>query len=193
MSFVIEVRFFAKSILLQGHEPLDSRHPHAQLGRAGKTPLLAHAHYRREEILPALGIRTFEKSPDMAHVSGGAWSENFRTDALLINLKKSERDFSPTMMYRDYAINRERFHWESQNNTRASSAVGRRYATKQSNGTDTLLFIREAPDDEVGTVPFVCLGSADLFSWRGERPMQITWSLHRGMPVDLFRTSGAVS
>ncbi|WOO96343.1 NAD-dependent epimerase/dehydratase family protein [Micrococcus terreus] len=34
MSFVIEGRFFAKSILKQGHEPLDSRHPHAQLGRA---------------------------------------------------------------------------------------------------------------------------------------------------------------
>lgn len=36
MSFVIEGRFFAKSILKQGHEPLDSRHPHAQLGRAEK-------------------------------------------------------------------------------------------------------------------------------------------------------------
>ncbi|MEV4901201.1 DUF3427 domain-containing protein [Citricoccus sp. NPDC055426] len=161
------------------------------LGRA--TPLLAHAHYRREEILPALGIRTFEKSPDMAHVSGVAWSEEFSTDALLINLKKSERDFSPTTMYRDYAISRDLFHWESQNSTRASSVAGSRYVTKLTNGTNTMLFVREAPNNEIGTAPFVCLGTADLDSWQGERPMQITWKLHRDMPVEVLRTAGAVA
>lgn len=156
-------------------------------------PLLAHARYRREEILPALGIRTFETSPDMAHVSGVAWSERFATDALLINLRKSERDFSPTTMYRDYAISRNQFHWESQNNTRATSPTGRRYATKESNGTHTLLFVRETPDNEIGTTPFVCLGTADLESWKGERPMQVTWNLHREMPTDVFRVASAVA
>ncbi|GAA4769235.1 DEAD/DEAH box helicase [Citricoccus nitrophenolicus] len=161
------------------------------LGRA--TPLLAHAHYRREEILPALGIRTFERSPDMAHVSGVAWSDEFDTDALLINLKKSERDFSPTTMYRDYAISRDQFHWESQNSTRASSATGRRYTTKRTNHTNTLLFVREAPDNEIGTAPFICLGTAELGSWNGERPMQITWRLHRDMPGEIFRTAGVIA
>lgn len=153
------------------------------------TPLLANAHYRREEILPALGIRTFNQSPDTVHVSGLAWSEDLATDALLINLKKSERDFSPSTMYRDYAISRDQFHWESQNNTRATSTAGRRYATKKTNGTDTILFVREAPDNEIGTAPFVCLGTADLDSWQGERPMQITWNLHREMPIEMFRTA----
>jgi superfamily II DNA or RNA helicase len=158
-----------------------------------EVPLLAHAHYRREEILPALGIRTFETSPDMAHVSGVAWSEKYETDALLINLRKSERDFSPTTMYRDYAISRGQFHWESQNNTRATSPTGRRYATKESNGTNTLLFVRETPDNEIGTAPFVCLGTADLSAWKGERPMQVTWNLHRDMPMEVFRVASAVA
>ncbi|XKH55047.1 DUF3427 domain-containing protein [Citricoccus nitrophenolicus] len=157
------------------------------------TPLLAHAHYRREEILPALGIRTFDKAPDAVHVSGVAWSEEFSTDALLINLKKSERDFSPTTMYRDYAVSRDQFHWESQNNTRMSSVVGQRYVSKDSNGTETLLFVRETPNSDIGTAPFVCLGTADLGTWKGERPMQITWNLHRDMPVEVFRIASAVA
>lgn len=160
---------------------------------AAATPLLTHAHYRREEILPALGIRTFEKSPDTVHVAGVAWSESLATDALLINLKKSERDFSPTTMYRDYAMSRDRFHWESQNATTPTSTTGRRYATKTSNGTNTLLFVREAPDNDIGTAPFVCLGTAELESWKGERPMQITWRLHREMPVEVYRTASAVA
>ncbi|WP_413544402.1 DUF3427 domain-containing protein [Citricoccus nitrophenolicus] len=154
------------------------------------TPLLAHAHYRREEILPALGIRTFDKFPDAVHVSGVAWSEEFATDALLINVKKSERDFSPTTMYRDYAISREQFHWESQNTTRPSSATGSRYANKRSNETKTMLFVRETPGNEIGTTSFVCLGTADLASWQGERPMQIVWTLHRAVPVADFKAAG---
>nr|WP_304412050.1 DEAD/DEAH box helicase [Citricoccus sp. CH26A] len=156
-------------------------------------PLLAHAHYRREEILSALGIRTFDSSPDMAHVSGVAWSKKYSTDALLINLRKSERDFSPTTMYRDYAISRDQFHWESQNNTRVTSSTGRRYATKESNGSNTLLFVRETPSNDIGTAPFVCLGTADLNSWHGERPMQVTWDLHREMPLEVFRVASAVA
>ena len=37
-----------------------------------------------------------------------------RYDAFFVDLQKAERDYSPTTMYRDYAINRELFHWESQ-------------------------------------------------------------------------------
>lgn len=157
------------------------------------TPLLAHAHYRREEILPALGIRTFDASPDTVHVSGVAWSEKFATDALLINLRKSERDFSPTTMYRDYAISPSQFHWESQNNTGASSVTGRRYVTKRTNGTNTMLFIRESPENEIGVAPFTCLGTADFCTWQGGRPMQIIWNMHRQISVDAFRLARASS
>jgi len=40
--------------------------------------------------------------------------ESAATDVLLITLKKAERDYSPTTLYRDYAIAPDRFHWESQ-------------------------------------------------------------------------------
>lgn len=60
MSFVIEVRFFAKSILLQGHEPLDSRHPHAQLGRARNAASIA--------LHDLLGFTVLETGPCFAGI-----------------------------------------------------------------------------------------------------------------------------
>ncbi|MCY1157073.1 MAG: hypothetical protein MOP51_92 [Citricoccus sp.] len=187
-----QTRFVAEVEEIFEHTLSSTRTNPTTTALGASVPLLAHAHYRRDEILPALGIRTFDSSPDMAHVSGVAWSKKFSTDALLINLRKSERDFSPTTMYRDYAISRSQFHWESQNSTRANSSTGRRYVTKKSNGSNTLLFVRETPNNDIGAAPFVCLGTADLNSWDGERPMQVTWNLHREMPMEVFRVASAV-
>ena len=47
--------------------------------------------------------------------------------AFLITLKKSDTDFSPTTMYRDYAISTDLFHWESQSTTSVDSPTGQRY------------------------------------------------------------------
>jgi hypothetical protein len=72
-------------------------------------PLLSHAHYRREEVLAALGCASMTRKA-YGHAQGVAWAPEMQTDALLVNLRKTERDFSPTTMYRDYAISPERFH-----------------------------------------------------------------------------------
>ncbi|WBL20125.1 DUF3427 domain-containing protein [Citricoccus sp. NR2] len=161
-------------------------------GLGGRIPLLSHVRYRREEILAALAISSWDRA-FQSHVEGVAFSETFQTDALLINLKKSERDFSPATMYRDYAISPTEFHWESQGKTRRDSETGQRYLTKNSNGTSTLLFVRHSKNDEIGTEPFLCLGTADLVSATGERPIQIVWKLDRPMPADWFRAANAVA
>jgi hypothetical protein len=38
------------------------------------------------------------------------------------------RGFSPTTRYRDFAISREEFYWETQNSVSAESDTARRYA-----------------------------------------------------------------
>ena len=43
-----------------------------------------------------------------------------------------------------------------------------------------------APNDEVGTAPFLLLGNADLESYSGEQPIAIRWRLRRPMPADLL-------
>jgi hypothetical protein len=116
-----------------------------------------------------------------------------RTDALLVNLHKSEKDFSPSTMYRDYAISPKLFHWESQNVTTTASPTGRRYLSHRDGGSHVVLFVRNAPTDDLGAAPFLCLGKADYVDHRGERPIAITWQLRRPMPADTFAAASAVA
>jgi superfamily II DNA or RNA helicase/HKD family nuclease len=155
-------------------------------------PLQSHAHYRREEILAALGWATWARKAH-GHAAGVAWAEQERTDALLVNLRKTERDFSPTTMYRDFALSPKLFHWESQNATTAASPTGHRYLHHRELGTRVALFVRNAPRDDLGPAPFLCLGLCDHVEHRGERPIAITWRLQREMPGDTFREARVVA
>ena len=49
-------------------------------------------------------------------------------------------------MYRDYAISRDRFHWESQAKQHAGLETVQRYIEHAQRGSNVLLFVREAND-----------------------------------------------
>ncbi|WP_206365143.1 DUF3427 domain-containing protein [Sphingobacterium corticibacterium] len=57
----------------------------------------------REQILVAMRLSTLGKKS--SNREGLALNKELNTEALFINLKKSEEDFSPTTLYDDYAIN----------------------------------------------------------------------------------------
>ncbi|MBI4944275.1 MAG: DUF3427 domain-containing protein, partial [Actinobacteria bacterium] len=162
--------------------------PHRLGGRLGELALLSHARYRREEILAAIGWASLTRKA-RGHPGGVAWSEQERVDALLVNLHKSERDFSPTTMYRDYAQSPDLFHWESQNSTAVTSPTGQRYLHHGAQGSDVLLFTRDTTTDELGAAPFTCLGDVEYVSHRGDRPIAITWRLRRPMPAVVYRSA----
>jgi hypothetical protein len=155
-------------------------------------PLLSHAHYRREEVLAALGWASMERKAH-GHATGVAWAPAMATDALLVNLRKTERDFSPTTMYRDYAIGPDLFHWESQNATSLASETGQRYVHHRERGSHVALFVRDAPTGDLGPPPFLCLGLVDHVEHRGERPIAITWRLRRPMPAETFQLARLVA
>ena len=71
-------------------------------------PLALHASYSRDEILAAFDVGSPEKPPSVRE--GVKWIEDHKIDLFFITLNKSEKDFSPSTMYRDYAINQELFH-----------------------------------------------------------------------------------
>ncbi|WP_199430766.1 DUF3427 domain-containing protein [Qaidamihabitans albus] len=170
-----------------------ARHLPGPLGEGLQhVPLATHASYRREEILAALGYASLTRFV-ANHVSGVAWAEDTSTDALLINLRKTKREFSPTTMYRDYAISPELFHWESQNATSTDSPTGQRYLRHRERGSHVVLFVRETRTDDLGAAPFRCLGAASYVDHRGERPIAITWRLRRPMPADTFATASVVA
>ncbi|MUL81556.1 MULTISPECIES: DUF3427 domain-containing protein [unclassified Mycolicibacterium] len=153
-------------------------------------PLFSHAHYRREEVLAAIGFANMERK---ARGQAGGSLASGDIEALFINLHKDAGQFSPTTMYRDYPISRELFQWESPNNTAADSDRGRRYIDQLTNGVDVLLFVRDRPDGLYGSEPFIFLGPADYVEHRGERPIALTWKLRRPMPADVFASGSVIA
>ena len=113
------------------------------------------------------------------------YEPNHAIDAFFSTLVKSEADYSPTTMYRDYPISPTLFHWESQSTASTASATGQRYLTS---GSTILLFVRERQKDEFGTAPYLFLGPARYVSHTGSRPIAITWELEHAMPLDFFNT-----
>jgi superfamily II DNA or RNA helicase/HKD family nuclease len=170
-----------------------ARHLPGSLGEGLQhVPLASHAHYRREELLAALDWASMERSA-RGNITGVAWAEETQTDALMINLRKDEKDFSPSTMYKDYAISPELFHWESQNATSTRSPAGDRYLHHERRGSRVVLFLRDTPENEIGAAPFLCVGQASYVEHRGEKPIAITWRLHRPLPGDTFRQARVVA
>lgn len=149
--------------------------------------LRTNARYSREEALAALDWASLERKPS-SFVAGVVWSESVNTDAFFVTLRKAERDYSPTTMYRDYALSPELFHWESQNATAIGSPTGQRYLNHRQQGSHVLILARETKTTEWnGPRPFLCLGPATYVSHEGERPIAITWRLRHPMTVDVYR------
>jgi hypothetical protein len=148
-------------------------------------PLRLHATYGRDEILAAFG--RLAPGDRFSQQAGVWWHEPAQTEVLFVTLEKNPKHYSPTTLYRDYAISRELFHWESQNTTRLESPAGQRYLGQRTSGVRILLAVRASEKDPWGaTRPYTLLGPADYVEHRGERPIAITWRLQNPIPADLY-------
>jgi hypothetical protein len=162
--------------------------PLAMRGAEG-LPFEVHGTYALDEIMAGIGKLTADAGSRIRE--GVYYHEESGHDLFFVTLKKSEKNYSPTTMYRDYAISPELFHWESQSTTRAESPSGRRYQQHgRATGTHALLFVRNSPELGYGvTSPYVFLGPADYVRHEGERPMAIVWRLHHAMPAGMFEVA----
>jgi superfamily II DNA or RNA helicase/HKD family nuclease len=156
--------------------------PHAALP---DVPLQIHTRYTRSEILAAVGEGAAAKTPQWRE--GVYNAKGIGADLLAFTLDKTSGDFSPTTRYRDYAINRELIHWESQSTTRADSPTGLRYRNHATMGSSILLFARTRRDERA----FWFLGPASYLRHEREQPMAITWRLHTALPGDLYAAFAA--
>ncbi|MFI7414564.1 DUF3427 domain-containing protein [Streptomyces sp. NPDC049627] len=159
-------------------------------GPLSHIPLKIHSAYNRSEILSALGVAQLGGQMPRDFGQGVRWVEEIKTDALLITLEKSERDFSPTVRYKDYALSPTRFHWESQNATGENSATGLRYRRHAREGSHVLLFLRRYKRNSIGkSEPWMLLGPATYRGHTGSKPMAITWELQHELPADVWAYS----
>jgi hypothetical protein len=150
-------------------------------------PLSVHATYSLDEILTAFGEMTLERPHRIRE--GTIFNKETGSDLFFVTLEKTEKHYSPTTMYKDYAISPELFHWESQSVTSQASATGQRYIDHRQRGTNVLLFVRRTGHVANRTAPYLFLGLADYVSHERERPIAFVWRLRRPMPADFFRES----
>lgn len=148
-------------------------------------PLVVHARYTRIEIMAAFGVGEGAKVAPWQ--TGVYWADEAKADLLAFTLDKTSGGFSPTTRYRDYAINRELVHWESQSVTRADGETGQRYQRHVADGSSVMLFARQRSDERA----FYFLGPATYVKHEGELPMAVTWRLARSLPGDLFASFAA--
>lgn len=145
-----------------------------------QSPLKLHCKYSMAEILAAFEEHKLDKKSSFRE--GVLYLNDKKTDMFFITLNKSEKDYSETTMYDDYAIDDEYFHWQSQSGTADTSATGQRYINHESMGSKVLLFVRERRNMNGITEPYYGLGTAKFVSNEGSKPMSIVWKLDNKMP-----------
>ncbi len=150
-------------------------------------PLSVHACYTRDEILSGLNFLTFKKQITIRE--GIKYLSGLKTDLLFITLNKTEKDYSPTTMYKDYALDENTFHWQSQSTTSDTSPTGQRYIHHLKKKNHVFLFVREQKKISNLACPYNFIGPATYIRHSGSRPMSIVWQLKYPMPARLFRST----
>ncbi len=147
-------------------------------------PLDLHCTYTRDQLLVAMD---FMKPTTVRE--GVKWLPEKQLDVFFITLNKSDKDYSPTTMYKDYSINESLFHWQSQSTTSEDSPTGRRYINHRKRGSKVLLFVREYKNDRITGIAeaYTYLGTARYVKHEGSRPMNITWQLDRPIPAKFLK------
>ncbi len=170
-------------------------YPVFQGERTSDIPLEIHGAYTRDEVLAAVGLFGFDRSVEVRE--GVRYVPDAKTDLLFVTLDKSEKEYSPSTMYEDYALSDRLFHWQSQSTTSESSPTGQRYIYHRRTGNRILLFIRKnkktADRPFGGSEPYVFVGHVFYRSHQGSRPMSVVWELEYPLPAHLFRESARLA
>lgn len=140
-------------------------------------PLRLHGIYTKAQIQAALGLSTLaRKSPSREGVER---LKDIKLEAMYVDIIKKREEGSMTA-YKDYAQNREFFHWETQNRV----SEGSREAEAYRNGENNMLFFvrQQVEHPDFGCrMGFTYLGQVTMNSIEGSKPMQIVWHLNTPM------------
>ena len=140
-------------------------------------PLRLHGVYTKAQIQAALGLSTLaRKSPSREGVER---LKDIKLEAMYVDIIKKREEGSMTA-YKDYAQNREFFHWETQNRVSEGSREAEAYRNGENN---MLLFVRQQVEhpDFGCRMGFTYLGQVTMNSIEGSKPMQIVWHLDTPM------------
>lgn len=149
-------------------------------------PLDIYAQYFMEQITASFGLSNEGYKRSVRE--GVLYIKDKNIDLIFITLNKNDKDYLPTTMYNDYAINSQFFHWETQSTTGVDSPTGKRYLS-QDPDHKILVFVREEKRKYGQTSPYTFLGRARYSSHKGSKPIQIVLRMDRPIPEKIIRQS----
>lgn len=148
--------------------------------------LEVYCNYSRDQIFAALGLEkpnSVREGVKYLHPKNSS-VVNRDTDVFLVTLNKSEKEFSESTRYEDYSIDKNLFHWQSQNATAPESKTGQRYLNQRKTGSIVLLFVREQKKGpQGGSQNYTFLGPAQIVNSYGSQPMTIIYKLDSPIPA----------
>ena len=124
---------------------------------------------------------------------GTMYDHDNKLSMVMVTTNKADKEYSPSTLYKDYAINENQFHWQSKNDVRIESKEGQRFIHQKDNGWKFLLFVRDSKKDAFGNSnSYYCLGLMDYEQSEGECPMNITWNMRSKIPGFILEKAQAV-
>lgn len=149
-------------------------------------PIMLHSSYTRDQLLA--GFNIIDSKQYFSLMSGVFYDRKNKTDIFFVTLNKSDKDYSPSNLYKDYALNNTLFHWQSQSTTSDTSETAKRYINHKQNGSKILIVVRENKniDDTNEVSPYFVLGYCDYVSHTGSQPIDFNWKMHEPIPAKFF-------
>lgn len=126
-------------------------------------------------------------------VFGTQYNYEKKIAMVFVTLNKSDKEYSPSTLYEDYAISPEQFHWQSMNKVTKESEEGKRIINQRNNGWKFILFVRDSKEDKYGnTNGYYCLGLMDFNSCYGEKPLNVVWDMQNQIPGFILESAKAI-
>lgn len=169
-------------ILDYNYQHIDFVDKEANLGFV--CPLNVYCNYSTDQIMAAFGY--FNESNKPAFREGVKYFKEYKLDAFFITLNKSEKDYSPSTLYEDYAISDRLFHWQSQSRTSVKSTTGQRYINHLKTGNKIVLFVRENKKSNNTPEAYTFLGEASYVSHSGDMPISFIWHMKEEIPASMM-------
>ena len=149
---------------------------------SGWNPLKLHGVYTKAQIQSAFGLSTFYKKSSAREGVERIWGINL--EAMFVDVIK-KREEGSTTDYKDFAMGKKRFHWETQSTVSSTSPTAENCRNRTNH---QLLFVRQQSThpETKATMGYVYLGEVELVSMEGPRPIQIVWELKSPMSESAY-------
>lgn len=135
----------------------------------------------------------FEGDIRRGNILGTQYLQDQKVALVFVSTNKSDKDYSPSTLYQDYAISEHQFHWQSKHDVKIQSKDGQRIIKQQENEWKYLLFVRDRKRDEFGfTNAYYFLGEMEYESSHGECPMNVIWNMKNDIPGNILELTMAV-